>query len=126
MFSLLKEKNLPPVPVWYCKQSAGAFIGFSHSIVDTLIFHFLEKDVVPAIAMEIVAAVVPLPVSTYIWDPVNVPQTTGGLIPAGLVTVTVSRDVQEPIEVVAVLGCLNTAESKSNLTWQILVPPETV
>ena len=43
------------------------------------------------------------------------PQTTGGLIPAGLVTVTVSRDVQEPIEVVAVLGCLNTAESKSNL-----------
>ena len=107
--------------------------------MDTLIFHFLEKDVVPAIAMEIVAAVVPLPVSTYtemenimrkskmkknlilnhvktlLWDPVNVPQTTGGLIPAGLVTVTVSRDVQEPIAVVAVLGCLNTAESKSNL-----------
>ena len=87
MFSLLKEKNLPPVPVKYCIQSlqdsiyldmnkafiktyvmntyAGAFIGFSHSIVDTLIFHFLEKDVVPDIEMEIVAAVVSLPVSTY-------------------------------------------------------------
>ena len=47
------------------KTYAGAFIGFSHSIVDTLIFHFLEKDVVPDIEMEIVAAVVSLPVSTY-------------------------------------------------------------
>ena len=47
------------------KTYAGALLGFSHSIWDTLIFHFLEKDVVPAIEMEIVAAVLPLPVSTY-------------------------------------------------------------
>ena len=51
-------------------------------------------------------------VKTLLWDPVNVPQTTGGLIPAGLVTVTVSRDVHVPA---GDEGCLNTAESKSNL-----------
>ena len=48
------------------------------------------------------------------------PQTTGGLIPAGLVTVTVSRDVHEPIEPEVVeSGCLNTAVSKSNLLKRI-------
>ena len=43
------------------------------------------------------------------------PQNTGGLIPVGLVTVTVSPPVEH--EAVVLVGCWNTAESKSNLNW---------
>ena len=83
-----KEVICPPRPVWYCKQSVGARLGFVHSIIETLIFHFLETkkkcdlqhnykksgqvwrnfflhvEEVP-VAMVNVIALLTLPVSTY-------------------------------------------------------------
>ena len=44
---------------------AGALLGFRQSILVTLIFHFLLKDVVPEIEIEILAAFDFFPVSTY-------------------------------------------------------------
>jgi len=90
-----------------------------HSICDTRILHSLDVvvSVLPMVAwmvLQVELAVI------YMWCPVSVPHTRGGLGPVGL-DITRLSSTQAPLVNVVLEASAITNFSKSILNWQISV-----